>query len=233
MAILSSIPRLWRIPFADLGITPAAIQPLLGGGAVADEINELLPGLLEQAGRLGDAVGGLVLHPIALAPPSTLLAGGVRFDVKKVVFEELRGAEQGAFFACTAGPGLGDWSRELMKEGDLLAGYLVDLIGSVAVETAMDRIQGDLEREMAEQGLKITNRYSPGYCGWDVAEQHQLFSLLPPAFCGITLTESALMTPVKSISGVIGVGAAVERRSYTCEICTAENCFYRNRRRAL
>ncbi|MCK7538940.1 MAG: hypothetical protein MZV63_52410 [Marinilabiliales bacterium] len=47
----------------------------------------------------------------------------------------------------------------------------------------------------------ITNRFSPGYCGWDVAEQHKLFSFFKDNFCGITLTESALMNPVKSVSG--------------------------------
>jgi hypothetical protein len=39
-----------------------------------------------------------------------------------------------------------------------------------------------------------------------VAEQHKLFSLLPPGICGITLSDSALMHPIKSVSGITGIG---------------------------
>jgi len=67
-------------------------------------------------------------------------------------------------------------------------------------------MQGDLEKNMRDSGKKITNRYSPGYCGWDVTEQHKLFQLMPENYCGIKLTPSALMDPVKSISGIIGIG---------------------------
>ena len=55
-----------------------------------------------------------------------------------------------------------------------------------------------LERYVAPEGLRITNSYSPGYCGWNVSEQHALFSLLPEGFCGVRLCESGLMLPIKS-----------------------------------
>jgi hypothetical protein len=76
-------------------------------------------------------------------------------------------------------------------------------------------------------GMKITNRYSPGYCGWDVSEQHKLFRLIPDNFCGIRLTESALMDPVKSNSGIIGIGESVKMNPYTCSLCDLKECAYR------
>ncbi|NSW95142.1 MAG: methionine synthase, partial [Bacteroidales bacterium] len=88
-------------------------------------------------------------------------------------------------------------------------------------------MQEDLERRLAAEGLNITNRFSPGYCGWDVAEQHKLFSLLPGNFCKIRLTESALMDPIKSVSGIIGAGLHVKRRPYTCNFCDMKDCIYR------
>ncbi|MCK7517168.1 MAG: hypothetical protein MZV64_05325 [Ignavibacteriales bacterium] len=42
-----------------------------------------------------------------------------------------------------------------------------------------------------ESGLKTTNRFSPGYCGWHVSEQHNLFRLVPDNYCGITLNDIA------------------------------------------
>jgi len=115
-----------------------------------------------------------------------------------------------------------------MLERDFLKGYIYDVIGSEIVEAAADLLQNDLEKNMLGKGKKITNRYSPGYCSWDVAEQHKLFQLIPDNFCGIRLTPSALMNPVKSISGFIGIGKDVRNNPYTCRLCNQRDCVYRN-----
>ena len=117
-----------------------------------------------------------------------------------------------------------------MKSGDLLKGYVYDVIGSEVVEAAADMMQEELRKSMAASGKEITNRFSPGYCGWDVAEQHKLFSFFKDNFCGITLTESALMNPVKSVSGLIGIGRNVRFTPYQCKLCEDKNCIYRNRK---
>ena len=85
----------------------------------------------------------------------------------------------------------------------------------------------NLQMEMISGGKKITNRYSPGYCGWDVAEQHKLFQLIPDNFCGVRLNESSLMNPEKSVSGIIGIGENVKYNPYTCRICDMKDCIYR------
>ena len=117
-----------------------------------------------------------------------------------------------------------------MKEGDLLKSYVYDVVGSEIVEAAADLMQDELEKAMAVGGRKITNRFSPGYCGWDVVEQHKLFRLIPGNFCGIRLTPSALMDPVKSVSGFIGIGENVKRLPYTCSFCDMKDCLYRKKK---
>jgi hypothetical protein len=114
-----------------------------------------------------------------------------------------------------------------MSEGDPLTGYIYDILGSIVVDAAADMMQSELEKAVLSDGKKITNRYSPGYCGWDVSEQHKLFRLVPDNFCGIKLTESALMDPVKSISGIIGIGESVRYNPYRCSLCDMKNCAYR------
>ncbi|MDX9728673.1 MAG: vitamin B12 dependent-methionine synthase activation domain-containing protein [Bacteroidales bacterium] len=155
---------------------------------------------------------------------------GVTFDVKHIIFSQIRKAEEAALFICTAGAEVGLRSHRSMKEGDLLRGYVYDVIGSEVVENAADRMQAELRLTAAAEGLKITNRFSPGYCGWDVAEQHKLFSFFPDNYCGITLTESALMSPVKSVSGIIGIGRDVKYSPYQCHLCDDKNCIYRGRK---
>lgn len=154
----------------------------------------------------------------------------VIFAVKPIVFRQIQEADEVALFICTAGPVIGEMSRQSMKEGDLLRGYIYDVIGSEVVENAADRMQAELRAEAASHGKMITNRFSPGYCGWDVAEQHKLFSFFKENFCGITLTESALMNPVKSVSGIIGIGKNVKFAPYQCHVCDDKHCIYRNKK---
>ncbi len=112
----------------------------------------------------------------------------ISFQIKKIIFGQIKKSDSIAIFLCTAGEEIGNRSRNAMKERDFLRGYVYDVIGSEIVEAAGDLMQADLEKTMLKSGRKITNRYSPGYCGWDVAEQHKLFKLIPKNYCGIQLT---------------------------------------------
>jgi len=152
----------------------------------------------------------------------------IKFQIKKIVFGQIRKSDSVAIFLCTAGKEIGVRSRKAMQERDFLKGYIYDVIGSEIVDAAADLMQAELEKTMLDSGKKITNRYSPGYCGWDVAEQHTLFQLIPENYCGIKLTPSALMDPVKSISGFIGVGENVKNNPYTCGMCNQDDCVYRS-----
>lgn len=151
----------------------------------------------------------------------------INFQIKKIVFGQIKNSESIAVFLSTAGEEIGIRSRKAMQESDLLRGYLYDVVGSEIVEAAADLMQSELKNAMVSAGKKITNRYSPGYCGWDVAEQHKLFQLVPYNFCGIRLTESALMDPVKSVSGIIGIGENIKYNPYTCNLCDMRDCVYR------
>ena len=106
---------------------------------------------------------------------------------------------------------------------------MVDAVASELVEAAMNHIQDRLAETVGADGRHITNRFSPGYCCWPVSEQHKLFSLLPRGFCGITLTESALMLPIKSVSGIIGIGHNVSKMDYPCKLCDMRDCIYRRK----
>jgi hypothetical protein len=152
------------------------------------------------------------------------------FNMDKIVTGQIKKSEWIVLFVCTIGSEMEKWSRQLLNNGDSVKGYLVDMIASLTVESVTDYLHDYIGELMLKRGLKITNRYSPGYCNWAVSEQHLLFSLLPPNFCGITLTESALMVPIKSISGIIGAGHQVKRKEYICDKCGVKDCTYRAKR---
>ena len=152
---------------------------------------------------------------------------GVTFAAGNIITTFLRRCSGIAFFAGTIGPFYERWIRHCFEEGEPLLGMVGDVIASELAEQTADHVEARIAEFAAQEGLMITNRYSPGYCGWSVAEQHKLFSFLPPKFCGITLNESALMIPMKSVSGIIGVGKKVVKQPYTCDACGLEHCVYR------
>ena len=134
-----------------------------------------------------------------------------------------------AIFVCTGGKELSNWSKELFQKEDAVKAYVADIAASLLVEKAMDLIQNKLEKVVLEDQKRITNRYSPGYCGWNVEEQQLLFSLLPEKYCGVSLNEAALMNPIKSVSGIIGIGRDVKKAAYQCNKCEKTDCLLNNK----
>ncbi len=201
-------------------------------GTAPEPVTHLINEITEELLPLGDIKAEYrVFEEINLSRENkTLQIEGIIFNIKPIIYRQIKEAEEAALFICTAGPVVGEKSRSSMKGGDLLRGYVYDVIGTEVVEAAADMMQEELRKEVADRGMKITNRFSPGYCGWDVAEQHKLFSFFKDNFCGITLTGSALMNPVKSVSGVIGIGRNVRFTQYQCKLCGDKNCIYRNKK---
>ncbi len=221
----------YQFDFKDLKITVSQIENVLGYTEGDDRtfVMDLIDELLIESQKICSVKAQYsVFNDVSFDKNSrSVNIEGISFDIKKIVFGQIKKSDSAALFLCTAGDEIGIRSRKAMQDRDFLKGYIYDVIGSEVVESAADLMQDKLEQAAASEGLKITNRYSPGYCGWDVAEQHKLFQLIPDNFCEIRLTESALMSPEKSISGIIGIGREVRSNSYTCRICDMKDCIYR------
>jgi hypothetical protein len=218
----------------DLAVAPGQIECMMGysGNHPAPEpVAGMIEEVMKEAPVLSDIRGGYVITPGIRVDRERkkLCCGSLEFNTQQIVTHQLRHAEAAAWFVCTVGEKISGLTSRLMKEGDLLRGYVVDVLANVVVDLAMDRIQEDLAKKAGTRGWKITNRYSPGYCGWDIVEQKKLFSLLPERFLGVTLTDSSLMQPLKSISGVIGMGSRVKFSDYGCTLCDDKDCIYRNK----
>ncbi len=226
-------PIVRRYSFSELPLEPGYLEKLMeyGAGGSPEPIGGMIDQVFREAPEHTDIRGGyVVLEHFELKDKSHIIVNGLDFHSGKIITGSLRKSEKIAFFIMTAGNGIENWSREMIRGGDPLMGYIIDLLGSETVESAMDLIQANLEERMEYQGYHITNRYSPGYCGWQVQEQQKLFRLFPDNFCGVSLSESSLMIPIKSVSGIIGIGREVRKMAYACNICDQKNCIYRDRK---
>ena len=226
----------FRFSFAEVQPDPADLCCALGypPGEVPEVALDAIQGIVERGEGLWSAHGGCVVLPDLGVDRARrrLAAGGLSFEAGEVVCGQLSRATEVAAFLCTVGPGIGDLMSALMSSGDPFTSYVASWMGSLAVERVADRLQEALGERAAARGLRLTNRYSPGYCGWPVSDQQKLFRLLPPGFCGVRLTETSLMQPIKSVSGFIGLGERAVENPYTCDRCEMANCISRTVRAA-
>ncbi|MCK4749054.1 MAG: 5-methyltetrahydrofolate--homocysteine methyltransferase [Bacteroidales bacterium] len=211
-------------------VSPNSIPPLLGTTEVDldSHTGDLIETYIAECRSIMDPRGAYArIQAITTDSKEDIEIEGTRFRTGKIIRNMLRNAEEYAFFVVTAGPEPEALSRSLINSGQFLEGYIVDLVASGIVESAANQVHRHIKDVAGSEGMKITNRYSPGYCSWPVNEQQKLFSLLPNGCCGITLSESSLMSPIKSVSGIIGIGRSMEYKDYTCEICPMKECIFR------
>ncbi len=121
-------------------------------------------------------------------------------------------AEGLTLFAVTVGGNVSDRIADLFASGEYATGGSLDAAASEAAELAAEHMTRTVLAGFRHAGRAAREtralRYSPGYCGWSLTGQRALFEALAPGAIGITLGESCLMDPVKSISGVVVVGPA-------------------------
>jgi len=217
--MLPSVRALERAMDYPAGKPPGYITALIG-----EVYEELMP--LEEI-----RAEYLIFDDIEIFPDAgTIRIQDVIFNPGRNVSGQIREAEKVALFICTAGATISDRSRCRTPDGDLLRAYIYDVTGTMVVEKAADKMLQELRRTMEAGGCGITNRFSPGYCGWDLAGQLKLFSFFRDNYCGVILTESALMKPVKSVSGLTGIGKNVNYNPWECHLCNDKNCIYRGRK---
>lgn len=144
----------------------------------------------------------------------------------KVIARLLERCEKVAIFALTIGNHLEDMVSYLAENGLVLQATVLDAIGSGAAEKLAAYVEDRIRRMANTEGLITGRRFSPGYCDWEVSQQKMVFHALNGNSAGIRLTESLLMVPRKSVSGIIGIGLANNNiESYNpCRTCKKEDC---------
>jgi hypothetical protein len=222
--------RTFHYSFSELAVTRQDlfdVAPDQSRGL--EDFPDALEHVLSVADHLIRAHGGYHVFPLDACDSNALTINGLRLETGKIISKPFQKTDFVAVFACTAGSEVQAACSDFTARGESVMAYIMDTVGTVVVEKAMDRIASELSQEAAGMGWLTTNRYSPGYCGWHVGEQQKLWSLLPENFCGISLNASSLMTPVKSISGLMGLGKNAVKTPYACSGCTMEHCSYRKR----
>lgn len=105
---------------------------------------------------------------------------------------------------------------------------VLDALASAAIERVCDDLCADIEAETAP--LYLTDRFSPGYGDMPLTQQEALCRVLDTERrIGVTLTESGLMLPQKTVTAIMGLThEPTQKRRKSCDTCNMrEDCAFR------
>jgi hypothetical protein len=146
---------------------------------------------------------------------------GIRFT-SSVMSRNLREVERVFPYIVTCGVELD--SIEVAAE-DVFACFMLDGLKELVLRQAMDHFRKHLAENygLDERHMSTMNPGSGNRDVWPISQQRRLFRLLGDveASIGVRLTDSFLMTPNKTVSGIL---FPTEVPFVSCQLCTRENC---------
>jgi len=195
------------------------LEPLARRLRVAENDEHLtaLQRLVEQAVSVGRPKAMYRVGYIEERTDDTVVIDGVLFT-SRILRVNLEHAHRVFLYSATCGTELAAWAQTLE---DLLERYWSEAIQ----ESALRAASRALHRHMVESfHLDKTATMAPGSLGdWPLSQQRPLFACLGDVRgeIGVELTDSLLMVPAKSISGI---RFPTEESFESCQLCPRENC---------
>ncbi len=177
----------------------------------------------------------VIYSEISEAEFQNIFKGEGNNSAETPVKQILSKADNLILFALTMGKEVSEKIDILFKENDFALGSMLDNIASLAADNAVRKLETlNTEKHRNhrnhQKGTK-TLAYSPGYCGWHISGQKKLFEYLHPEKIGITLNDSFLMIPLKSVSGVLISGKREIHKFKNdfsfCSLCRTKSCLAR------
>ena len=116
----------------------------------------------------------------------------------------LEGCSKVALLAATIGPQVDALIRRHSSMDPVYASIL-QATGAMFIEEVIDLVNSEIKKIAEAQGLKTKPRYSPGYGDVSLEVQKDFFRLLPCTRIGLTLMDTLIMAPEKSVTAFVGL----------------------------
>jgi hypothetical protein len=200
-------------------------------------VKERIQKLLEEAFEifLQNAEPSGLLSGVSIAEFEEIFLGSGRNAPNTPLQQVFPRADKLAFFALTIGNKISAKINDCFSRNDFVLGSFLDSVASLAADKATEALEehfacSNSNEENTSREYTVLS-YSPGYCGWHLSGQKKLFQFLRPKRIGISLNDSFLMTPLKSVTGVL-VGGKKEihifKSNYPfCDYCKDRFCIER------
>ena len=200
------------------------------GGNVPDaHFVEMVQEMLLEISDFCKPTVGYCIYEGTMPDNKYLVLNNQPIKTGQIINKYLQDCSHFAAFVVTAGMEFDEYCNRLKAEGDIVSEFIAYSIGTEIAEAVVRYVSDKIAAEASDISMGYTHSYSPGYCSWHVREQENLFKIMPEKPCGITLNESNLMFPEKSVSGIIGLGANVKATAHSCAICGMVTCYKRKK----
>lgn len=140
----------------------------------------------------------------------------------------LSGCREAYLFAATLGAQV-DRAMARLSRTEVARAFALQACAASALECFSDDVCAALAAECAPKGLFLRSRFSPGYGGFSIEHQTDLLcALQADRRLGLAETDSHMLTPLKSITAVIGLSREKQPcAQHKCAQCDNFSCEYR------
>lgn len=151
------------------------------------------------------------------------------FCVKSAHLERnLHGCKEVILFAATLGIQADQVIRRL-SVGRMSQAVIMQAVAATMIEAYCDGWQEALRESFRKEGKYLRPRFSPGYGDFPLQYQIPFLQALDcPKRIGLTVTDSLILTPSKSVTAVMGISESDEQCHRSgCESCGKADCTFR------
>ena len=120
------------------------------------------------------------------------------------LLRNLKNCSRAIILASTIGSKVDLLIRRSQLRGSIESAVM-QAVGAMFIESLTDFLNDTVKKEWAEKGFRCHPRFSPGYGDLSLSIQKNIFSVLPCAKIGLTLMDTLVMAPEKSVTAFIGV----------------------------
>ncbi|MBQ7924347.1 MAG: Vitamin B12 dependent methionine synthase activation subunit [Clostridia bacterium] len=148
-------------------------------------------------------------------------------DGGNLLCARLQDAQYAIVFAATVGLAI---DRLILKEESVspTKALLLQALGAERIESLCDAFCNELKTECEKKGYFTGVRFSAGYGDFPLEKQKDIFAMLSPEkTIGLTLNDSLLMSPTKSVTAIIPIGKKAENLARGCAVCNKKDCQYK------
>lgn len=224
-ALLSGGPHVVTLSRLDRDAIAARMRQILG---VSDEdghqersfgVLQRLEQALQRADELPAPKAVFVSLPVVRSPDGALVAPVLLRDVgNALLLERLAGSRRVTLYVVTLGSAWDACLAALCDADEAAAAWFLDQVGTLWVDEASRSLESRVEADMAREGLSRTRRVRAGYRGHPSLEAQKGFCDLAGAGrIGVEVLPSGVMTPSKTISGILGWEAVGSKNSVAAE----------------
>lgn len=200
-------------------------------GYKGQEVNEDLENLiLETANQLKSSVSPKSIYRIfdCNINDGQITIGKLKTTSKNLA-RNLRGCDKVAIMAAT----LGNSADILIKRysvSNMAKAAILQAAGAALIESFCDDVEEEIRELALTEQLYLRPRFSPGYGDFPLEHQKDIFDMLECSKrIGISLTDTLLMVPSKSVTAIIGMSTEEKSNCHRekCTGCNKVDCEYR------